>query len=108
MPTDLSAVDLATLNSTRALMVSALQRQTCLWEQQSADAVTEGHLSSALMFQHWAFASDLLSTIIGTEFTRLTSAVVSAQFPGTAMRSPQEQALDALALEVASAQEIPT
>jgi hypothetical protein len=48
MPTDLSAIDLATLNAVQGLIVAALRNQCCQWEQQSSDAANEGHLSNEL------------------------------------------------------------
>jgi hypothetical protein len=38
MPTDLSAIDLATLNAAQGVIVAALRDQCCQWENQSADA----------------------------------------------------------------------
>lgn len=47
MLTDLTAIDLATLNAVQGLMVAALRNQCCQWEQQSSDAASEGRLSNA-------------------------------------------------------------
>ena len=49
MPTDLSAIDLATLNAAQGVIVAALRDQCCQWESQSADAAADGRLSNALM-----------------------------------------------------------
>ena len=49
MPTDLSAIDLATLNAAQGVIVAALRNQCCQWEQQSVDAAANGRLSNALM-----------------------------------------------------------
>jgi hypothetical protein len=62
------------------------------------------------MIQHWAFAADLLSTTISTEFTNLFSKALNARFgdlTATTHRSSGDQLLDAVALEVAASQEAP-
>jgi hypothetical protein len=109
MPTDFSTIDLATLNAAQGVMVAALRDRCCQWEQDS-DAAAGGNLSAASMIQHWAFAADLLSTTISTEFTNLFSQALNARFgdlPTTTNRSVADQVLDAVALEVAAAQEVP-
>jgi hypothetical protein len=93
MPTDFSTIDLATLNAAQGVMVAALRDP-----------------SAASMIQHWAFAADLLSTTISTEFTNLFSQALAARFGDltpTTHRSVADQMLDAVALEVAAAQEVP-
>ena len=110
MPADFSTIDLATLNAAQGVMVAALRDRCCQWEQDSADAAAGGNLSAAAMIQHWAFAADLLSTTISTEFTNLFSQALTARFGDltpTAHRSVADQVLDAVALEVAAAQEVP-
>ena len=110
MPTDLSAIDLATLNAAQGVIVAALRDQCCQWENQSADAAADGRLSNALMLEHWAFAADLLSTTISTEFTNLFSQALTARFgdlTSPTHRSVADQVLDAVALEVAATQEVP-
>ena len=110
MPTDLSAIDLATLNAAQGVIVAALRDQCCQWENQSADAAADGRLSNALMLEHWAFAADLLSTTISTEFTNLFSQALTARFGDptpTTHRSVADQVLDAVALEVVASQEVP-
>jgi len=57
MPSDLSTIDLATLNAAQGVIVTALRNQCCQWEQDSADAIADGHLSNAVMLEHWAFAA---------------------------------------------------
>ena len=107
MPTDLSALDLATLNAAQGVIVAAIRNQCCQWEQQSADAAADGRLSNALMLEHWAFAANLLATTIGSEFSAFFGQVLNARYGdllSTAHRSAAEQVLDAVALEVASAQ----
>jgi hypothetical protein len=47
MPTDFSAIDLATLNAAQGVMVAALHDRCCQWEQDSADAAAGGNLSAA-------------------------------------------------------------
>jgi hypothetical protein len=110
MPTDFSTIDLATINAAQGVIVAAIRNQCCQWEQESSDAVADGRLSNAVMVQHWAFAADLLSTTISTEFTNLFSKALTARFgdltPNT-HRSVAEQMLDAVALEVAASQEVP-
>jgi hypothetical protein len=60
------------------------------------------------MVKHWAFAADLISTTIGTEFTNLLSQALSARFGDLSPpnhRSDADQDLDAVALEVVAPQE---
>ena len=107
MPTDFSTIDLATLNAAQGVMVAALRDRCCQWEQ---DAAEGGNLSAASMIQHWAFAADLLSTTISTEFTNLFSQALNARFGDlhlTTYHSVADQMLDTVALEVAASQEVP-
>ena len=108
MPTDLSAIDLATLNAVQSVIVAALRDQCCQWEQQSCDAAADGRLSSALMLEHWAFAADLLAGTISTEISTLFGQALDARLNwGTTTRSVGDQLLDALTVEIASAQSEP-
>ena len=109
MPTDLSAIDLATLNAVQGLIDAALRNQCCQWEQQSSDAAADGNLSSAVMVQNWAFAADLLSTIVSTQFSDLFSKALTARFGdlNPPHRSTADQVVDAVALEVVASQEVP-
>jgi hypothetical protein len=110
MPTDFSAIDLGTINAAHEVIVSSIRHKVCEWEQKSSDLATDGNLSNAVMVKHWAFAADLLSTTISTEFTNLFSQALSARFGDlthTTHRSVADQVLDAVALEVAAAQEVP-
>ena len=107
MPSDLSVIDLATLNAAQGVIVAALRDQCCQWEQQSSDAAAGGHLSNALMLEHWAFAADLLATTVSSEFTALFSKALDARLNSSSTRSVSDQLLDALAVEVASAQSEP-
>ena len=108
MPTDLSAIDLATLNAAQGVIVAALRDQCCQWEQDSIDAVADGRLSNALMLEHWAFAADLLASKVGSEFSTLLSQSLDARLNwSSATRSVGDQLLDALTLEVAAAQSEP-
>ena len=108
MPTDLTAIDLATLNTAQGMIVAALRNQCCQWEQQSSDAAAEGRLSSALMLEHWAFAAELLAGVVSTEISKLFSQVVDARMNwGITTQSVGDQLLDALTLEVAAAQSEP-
>ncbi len=110
MPTDLSAIDLATINAAQGVIVAAIRNQCCQWEQESADAVADGRLSNALMLEHWASSAEHLSAIVSTEFSDLFSRALTARFgdlTSTPHRSPADQVVDALALEVATTQEAP-
>jgi len=110
MPTDFSTIDLGTINAAHDVIVASIRNKVCDWEQKSSDLATDGNLTNAVMVKHWAFAADLLSTTIGTEFTNLFSQALSARFGDltpTAHRSVADQVLDAVALEVAAAQEAP-
>ena len=108
MPSDLSAIDLATLNVAREVIVASLRNQCCQWEQQSQDAVANGNLSNALLLEHWAFSAELLATSVGTEFGNLFIKALDARFGSLSAtkRSAEDQILDALALEVVSSQEV--
>ena len=110
MPTDFSTIDLATLNAAQGVMVAAIRDLCCQWEQDSADAAAGGNLSAAAMIREWAFAADLLSTTISTDFSGLFSKALNARFGDltpTTHRSVADQVLDAVALEVVASQEVP-
>jgi len=107
MPTDLSAIDLGTLNAAQGVIVAALQNQCSQWEQQSVDAAADGRLSNALMLEHWAFAADRMAGIVSTEFSTLFSQALDARFHLSSTRSVGDRLLDALTPEVASAQSEP-
>ncbi len=109
MPSDLSTLDLATLSAAESAILVILRSKTCQWEQDADDAAAAGNLSTALLLKHWADAADLLTLSVITEFSGFFGEVVRARFcvPTTSARSVQDQILDALALEVASAQEEP-
>jgi len=110
MPTDLSTIDLATINAAQQVIVSSIRDKVCQWEQESSDAAAEGRLSNALMLEQWAFAAELLATTVSSEFSALFSQALSARFGDlttTTHRSSADQVLDAFALEVAAAQEAP-
>jgi len=108
MPTDLTAIDLATLNAVQGLIVAALRNQCCQWEQQSSDAAADGRLSSALMLENWAFAADLLASVVSSEFSTLFGQALDARMNwNSSARSAGDQLLDALTLEVAAAQSEP-
>ena len=110
MPSDFRSIDLATLNIAREVVVSALRNHVCQWEQQSSDAVAEGRLSNAVMLQNWSFAGELLVGVVSTEISGLFSKSLNARLGDlsvTSHRSVADQILDAVALEVASAQEVP-
>jgi len=110
MPTDLSNIDLATINAAQGVIVAAIRNQCCQWEQESSDAIADGHLSNAVMVQHWAFAADILASKVSSEFSTLFIRSLNARFGDlttTTHRSVADQVLDAVALEVAAAQEVP-
>ena len=110
MPSDLATIDLATLNIAREDIVAFLRNHVCQWEQQSSDAVADGRLSNAFMLQNWSFAAELLADVVSTEISGLFSQTLNARFGDlstTSHRSVADQILDAVALEVASAQEAP-
>ncbi len=79
MTTELFALDLATINAVQNSIVSVLRNQCCQWEQDSADAIAENKLSTALTLEQWAFASDLLSRVVATECSALFSQVLDAR-----------------------------
>jgi hypothetical protein len=109
MPTDLSAIDLATINAAQGVIVAAIRNQCCQWEQDSVDAAADGRLSNALMLEHWASSAEHLSAIVSTEFSDLFSRALTARLGDLSSThcSPTDQMVDALALEVATAQEAP-
>lgn len=105
MPTDLSTIDLATLTAVQGVIVAALRDQCCRWEQDSADAAADGRLSNAVMIEHWAFAADLLASVVSSEFSTMFSKALDARLDwSNANRSVGAQLWDALTLEVAAGQ----
>jgi len=42
MPTDLSTIDLATINAAHGVIVAALRNKVCQWEQESSAAAAAG------------------------------------------------------------------
>ena len=106
MNSDLSTLDLATLHAARGVVVAALRNHVCQWEQQSVDAAADGRLSNALMLEHWAFAAEFLATTASTEISALFAQVFDARFE-VISRGKQDSVLDALQIEVSSAQEEP-
>ena len=106
MPSDLSTIDLATLNVCCEVVVASLRNQCCQWEQQSQDAVANGNLSTAQMLEHWAFAAEFLATTASTEISALFAQVFDARFE-VISRGKQDSVLDALQIELSSAQEEP-
>jgi len=105
MPSDLSTLDLATINAAQGVIVAAIRQRCCQWEQDSADAVADGRLSNAVMIEHWAFAADLLASVVSSEFSSLFGQALDARMTwSSGTRSVSDQLLDALTLEVAAAQ----
>jgi len=110
MPTDFTSIDLATLNTAQGVLVAALRVKVCQWEQDSADAALDGNFSTAATIQQWAIAADLLLNTISIEFSVLFAQALTARFDdqrSIAHYSVTQQVLDAVALEVAAAQEAP-
>ena len=105
MQTDLSTIDLATINATQQVIVSVIRDKVCQWEQESCDAAADGRLSNAQMLEQWAFAADLLAGMVSSELTSLFLQVLNAK--AAPNRSFQEQVLDALTIEVAASQNEP-
>jgi len=90
MPTDLSTIDLATLNAVQGVIVAALRNQCCQWEQQSIDAAADGRASNALMLENWAFAADLLAGVVSAEVSSLFGqALARVPAVGVNSRGPQ-------------------
>jgi hypothetical protein len=105
MPSDLSTIDLATINLAQGVIVAAIRNQCCQWEQDSADAAADGRLSNAVMVQNWAFAADILASKVSSEFNALFIRSLDARMNWSSpVRSVENQMLDALAIEMASQQ----
>ena len=104
MPADLSTIDLATLNTAQGVIVAALRNKCCQWEQESSDAARDGRLSNALMLEHWAFAADLLAHQVVNDCAALFCRTLDARINwSTIARLVEDQVLNALSVEVASA-----
>ncbi len=105
MPTNLSTLDLATINAAQGVIVAAIRNQCCQWEQDSADAAADGHLSNAMMVQNWAFAADLLASKVSGEFAGLFGQALNARTHWqSTTRTVEKRMLVALAIEMASQQ----
>ncbi len=91
MPSDLSTLDLATINAVQGLIIAALRNQCCQWEQQSSDAANEGHLSNALMLENWALAADLLAGLVSAEVSALFGQALDARLTWSSIRSVGDQ-----------------
>ena len=110
MPINLSAIDLATLNAAQGVIVAALRNKCCQWEQDAADAAADGRLTVAAMKEDWACAADVLATTVGIEFSALFCQALAARLgnlSSTTQRTAADQVLDAMALDVAAAQDAP-
>jgi hypothetical protein len=77
---ELNRLDLATLNAAEVVILTAIERQICQWEQDSSDAAAEGRLINALMCEHWAFAAQLLRSITSSELSNLFGKALDVQF----------------------------
>lgn len=56
------------------------------------------------MLENWAFAADLLACVVSSEFSTLFGQALDARLTWSSTRSVGDQLLDALTLEVATAQ----
>lgn len=101
-----SNLDLTTINALQGAIVTAIRNQRTQWEQDSSDLASDGRLSSALMLEHWAFATGLLETMVSNECSVLFGKALDAHL-SSSNRSAKDQTLDALAIELASAQDEP-
>jgi hypothetical protein len=109
-------LDLGTLNSSHEVAVTAIQHIVCEWEQKAVDAGSSGDWRSAQQYKDWAFAANMVRTQVGSALGALfleslqSLSVVTDQrtveLPNLS-RTPQDQYLDAMALEVASHQDEP-
>jgi len=77
---ELNHLDLATINAAQVVIVTAIENQICLWEQESSDAAADGRILNALMLEHWAFAAQLLRSITSSELSTLFGKVLDVQF----------------------------
>jgi hypothetical protein len=109
-------MDLATLNTAREVVIKAIQNQVMTWEQNATDVASQGDYRSAQQYKDWAFAADLCvhtaSMAVGALIldTLDSMAVIADQRTVTLpnlSRSPEDQYLDHLAIEVASQQPAP-
>jgi hypothetical protein len=96
MSTDLSTIDLATINIAHQVIVSSIQDKVCKWEQESSDLATDGNLSSAVMVKHWAFCADILATAVSSEFTNLFCQALDAHFANVTLTTDRSVADEAL------------
>jgi hypothetical protein len=86
MPT--TTLDLPTINAATRVVVEAIQSAVCQWEQQSKDAAEDGNLNSALMYQNWAFAADLMAKTAATKLTNLLVDAYDQQNPQVTISIP--------------------
>lgn len=106
MHSDSSTFVLTALHAVRSVVVASPCNHVCQWEQQSFDTAADGRLSIALMLEHWAFAAEFLATTASTEISALFAQVFDARFE-VISRGKQDSVLDALQIELSSAQEEP-
>ena len=88
------ALDLATINEVREVVVRELRDQVCAWESKALEAGRQGDYMSATLFQDALTALPIIPD---------TRTVELPQFH----RSEQDRRLDGLATEVASHQPCP-
>jgi hypothetical protein len=109
-------LDLGTINEVQSAVVSSLRNQVCEWEQNAIDAANFGDYRAAQQYREWAFACDLAATKASTACSALFHDALTAlpivqdtrrvELPNLS-RSPEDRYLDALTVEVASAQPCP-
>ena len=81
-------LDMPTINAATKVVVEAMQSAVCQWEQQSQDAAKNGNFSSALMYQNWAFAADLMISTASTTLTNLLVETYDLQYPQVTISIP--------------------
>lgn len=109
-------LDLGTINEVQQVVVRALRDLVCNWEQKAHDAGLGGDLRAAQQYTEWAFAAELCASRASQVCTAVFADAISAlpvvtdqrtvHLPNLT-RSAEDLRLDALAVEVASAQHEP-
>ncbi len=83
-----ATLDLPTITAATRVVVEAMQSSVCEWEEKSLDAAHDGNLSSALMYQNWAFAADLMAKTAATKLTNLLVDAYDQQNPQVTISIP--------------------
>ena len=84
-----TTLDLRTINAASEAVVTAMRSAVCQWEQQSQDAAHDGNLSSALMYQNWAFAGDLMAKTARYTLTNLLMDAYDTQRSELVLKVPE-------------------